>query len=149
MSEHYIDSIMHGATINVATCLIGVTFNLLSSDTTRLPCVKVIYWKQKSVHCQMYALRLLIKNESFSQTHLYLFYFIIKLATCFDPKGSSSGLHYEPTFLKSCVHSWYPKQCLEYNVWNPKNVSSFLNKLVHNEGLMMTPSGRNMPPVKL
>ena len=34
-----------------------------------------------------------------SVKHIY-FCFIIKLATCFDPTGSSSGLHYEPMFKK-------------------------------------------------
>jgi len=31
---------------------------------------------------------------------------IIKLATCFDPIGSSSDLHYEPVVLENCVHPW-------------------------------------------
>jgi len=43
-------------------------------------------------------------NESFSKTHY--FYFIFKLATCFDSRVSSSGLRYELTYLKSCVYSW-------------------------------------------
>ena len=65
------------------------------------------------------------------------------MATCFNPRRSSLGLHFEPTFLKICVHSWDPKQCLQILsmnvVWEPKNVRSFLNKLVRNEDLTMTP----------
>jgi hypothetical protein len=49
------------------------------------------------------------------------FYFAIKLATCFDPRGSSSGLCYEPTCLKSCVHSWDPKQCLQISTFWSRN----------------------------
>ena len=36
-----------------------------------------------------------IKNNKFSNTSIL---FIIKVTTCFDPTGSSSGLHSEPTF---------------------------------------------------
>jgi len=45
--------------------------------------------------------------------YFILFYFIIIMATCFNPRRSSLGLHFEPTFLKICVHSWDPKQCLQ------------------------------------
>jgi len=32
----------------------------------------------------------------------------IRLATCFDPTGSSSDLLFEPFILESCVHPWDP-----------------------------------------
>jgi len=70
---------------------------------------------------------------------------IIKLATCFDPTGSSSGLHYEPIMLENCVHPWDPNNVykdkynrfvssdLQYVIfifckhcWDPKDVRSFL-----------------------
>jgi len=89
-------------------------------------------WKRCNTAC-LDVSRWLLKTKV-SVKHIY-FYFIIQLATCFDPTGSSSGLHYEPTCLKSCVHSWVPKQrsyLIFVNiVWDPKNVRRFLNKLVH------------------
>jgi len=64
----------------------------------------------------------------------------IRFATCFDPVGSSSGLHYEPvnvrklrTFLGS-----------EQNVRIPRMYAAFKHKLVRNEGLVMTLQDRNM-----
>jgi hypothetical protein len=38
----------------------------------------------------------LLKYDSVRQTQLIYLLIIIRLATCFDPTGSSSGLYYEP-----------------------------------------------------
>jgi len=54
------------------------------------------------------------------------------LATCFDPTGSSSGLHCEPTMF-----TWDPKQCLQECTQLSKHL------LVYNEGLMMTLQGHH------
>ena len=35
-------------------------------------------------------------NKSFRHTHPVYYFIIIRVATCFDPIRSSSGLHYEP-----------------------------------------------------
>jgi len=51
-----------------------------------------------------------IKNKNVSNTSVL---FIIKVVTCFDPMGSSSGLHCEPACLKNCIQSWDRKQCLQ------------------------------------
>ena len=62
-------------------------------------------------NCYQFIGHKLLKTKV-SVKHIY-FYFIIKLVTCFDPRGSSSGLHYEPICLKSCIHSWDPNQSLQ------------------------------------
>jgi len=38
-----------------------------------------------------------VNNKSFHETQLV---YLIRVATCFDPIGSSSGLHYEPVNYK-------------------------------------------------
>jgi hypothetical protein len=38
-------------------------------------------------------------------------FIMIKVATCFDPTGSSSGLHYEPTTQIAAYIVWDPKRC--------------------------------------
>jgi hypothetical protein len=48
-----------------------------------------------------------IRHYPSNTTYLLL----IRVATCFDTTVSSSGLHYEPVMLESCVHSWDSKQC--------------------------------------
>ena len=42
---------------------------------------------------------------------------MIRVATCFDPTGSSSGLHYEPINYKAAYILGIPD-----NVWDPKNI---------------------------
>ena len=42
-----------------------------------------------------------INNISFRQTNLLYYFIIIRVATCFDPIGSPSGLHYEPVNHKA------------------------------------------------
>ena len=46
----------------------------------------------------------------------------IKLATCFDPIGSSSGLHYEPIMLENCVKPWDPNNVYETYVMHGKKL---------------------------
>jgi len=53
-----------------------------------------------------------INDKSFRQTHLVYYFIIIRVATCFDPIGSSSGLHYEPvnykaTYIRGIPNSVY------------------------------------------
>jgi len=38
---------------------------------------------------------------------------IVELATCFDPRGSSSGLHYEPSNVRKLRTSLGSQQCLQ------------------------------------
>ena len=52
-------------------------------------------------------------NKGFCQTHLAYYFIIIRVATCFDPIGSSSGLHYEPVNYKVAYILGIPKQCLQ------------------------------------
>jgi len=49
-----------------------------------------------------------IKYKRIRQTHLIYWLFIVELATCFDPAGSSSGLYVNQVMLKNCVHLWDP-----------------------------------------
>ena len=42
----------------------------------------------------------LIKQKRIRQTHLVYLLFIVELATCFDPAGSSSGLYVNQVILK-------------------------------------------------
>ena len=37
---------------------------------------------------------------------------MVKLATCFDPIGSSSGLHYEPVNVRKLHSSLGSQQCI-------------------------------------
>jgi len=78
-----------------------------------------------------------------SVEHNLIYYFIL-LATCFDPAGSSSGLHYEPFNVKKPRTSLGSQQCLQKinirgsgphkplififckHCWDPKDVRSFL-----------------------
>ena len=46
-------------------------------------------------------------NISFRQTHLVCYFIIIRVAKCFDPIGSSSGLHYEPANCKAIKFYYY------------------------------------------
>jgi len=54
-----------------------------------------------------------LKYNSIRETQLIYSFIIIRLATCFDPAGSSSGLHYKPVALENCINSWETKQCLQ------------------------------------
>jgi hypothetical protein len=74
-----------------------------------------------------------IKYKRIRQTHLVCLLFIVQLATCFDPAGSSKGLYVNQVLLKNCVHQW-----------DPKDVSKFLTLLGLSKGLLMTLQGRNM-----
>ena len=49
-----------------------------------------------------------INYKRIRQTHLVYLLFIVELATCFDPAGSSSGLCVNQVMLKNCVHLWDP-----------------------------------------
>ena len=42
-----------------------------------------------------------INNKIYHQHNLVYYFVIIRVATCFDPTGSSSGLHYEPVNYKA------------------------------------------------
>jgi len=42
----------------------------------------------------------LLKYDNIHQTQLIFSLTVIRLATCFDPAGSSSGLHYEPIDIR-------------------------------------------------
>jgi len=52
---------------------------------------------------------------------VYSLIIIINLAACFDPVGSSSGLHYEPINVRKLRTSLGSQ-----NYWDPKDVRSFL-----------------------
>ena len=51
-------------------------------------------------------------HKGLRQTHLVYYFIIIRVATCFDPIGSSSGLHYEPVnyraayIVRSSIVNW-------------------------------------------
>jgi hypothetical protein len=47
-----------------------------------------------------------IKYKRIRETHLVYLLFIVESATCFDPAGSSSGLHVNQVMLKNCAHLW-------------------------------------------
>jgi hypothetical protein len=47
-----------------------------------------------------------IKYKIIRQTRLVYLLFIVELATCFDPAGSSSRLYVNQVMLKNCVHLW-------------------------------------------
>jgi len=43
----------------------------------------------------------IVNNRRFRQTQSVYYFIIIRAATCFDPTGPSSGLHYEPVNYKA------------------------------------------------
>ena len=65
-----------------------------------------------STHLRLVSSLGTINNKSFRQKRLVYYFIIIRVTTCFDPTGSSSGLHYEPVNYKT--------------VWDPKNARSFI-----------------------
>jgi hypothetical protein len=82
-----------------------------------------------------------INYKIIRQTHLVYLLFIVKLATCFGPAGSSSSIKEKKVMLEYCVHLWDPADVYQ---WHPKDVRSFLTLLGSHKGLMMTLQGRNM-----
>jgi hypothetical protein len=83
-----------------------------------------------------------IKNRIVSLKHNLTYSLItIRLATCFDPIGSSSGLHYKPFNVKRLRTSLGSQQCLQKmnakgscpmsfifckHYWDPKDVRCLL-----------------------
>jgi len=55
-----------------------------------------------------------IKYKIICQTHLVYLLFIVELATCFDPAGSSSGLYVNHVMLKKYI---YNGSCLRLTIY--------------------------------
>ena len=97
-------SLLHNLTIydncilNITRKYIGTSHKLPVARTTRVPNKLV----QISLLTKQYINK--IKYERISQTHLVYLLFIVELATCLDPAGSSSGLYVNQVMLKKCVH---------------------------------------------